>query len=359
MADGKQKEVGVSQHGWFIEGFKYYVAEELLAMSPVTGALWARRKRERTWMMTRIKNEARWIARNLERTFQVAGTVVIFDDGSTDDTEQICERFLDHKELRDYGWYGRAPRWGRHIHFLRSPYAHEATPRVDEVRDKNYLWAFLKERRTAFDYVLCLDGDEMLSRQLIHDWPLILRRMQTGVDVVVLPFIYLWDGEERQRNDGIYGPGADGYKRIRHARLFTTLRLEPLASSFVSQGHGGGFHCGSVPTGQQPMRDPALWPAPIVHFGYLEDDLRQSKYHFYTSVDPNNQQEGGYRHVIGQPNQLAPGAVEIVPWEDSVQKRSRIGHLWTELVCKLPSMAWRLARALSRSVTSHKSTPAT
>jgi len=73
MADGKQKEVGVSQHGWFIEGFKYYVAEELLAMSPVTGALWARRKRARTWMMTRVKNEARWIARNLERTFQVAG----------------------------------------------------------------------------------------------------------------------------------------------------------------------------------------------------------------------------------------------------------------------------------------------
>ena len=43
--------------------------------------------RDQTVCMMRVKNEARWIRRSLERTFEVCKFVVIWDDKSTDNTE--------------------------------------------------------------------------------------------------------------------------------------------------------------------------------------------------------------------------------------------------------------------------------
>jgi hypothetical protein len=55
---------------------------------------------------------------------------------------------------------------------------------------------------------------------------------------------------------------------------------------------------------------------PVVHFGYLDEAERQRKYVFYNKIDPGNQVEGEYRHIIGEPDVHAPGPVELVAYKD-------------------------------------------
>jgi hypothetical protein len=50
--------------------------------------------------------------------------------------------------------------------------------------------------------------------------------------------------------------------------------------------------------------------------GYIDEDLRQRKYRFYTALDPGNLAEGEYRHIIGLADVHAPGPLKFVHWED-------------------------------------------
>lgn len=237
--------------------------------------------------MMRIKNEGRWIARSLERTFEVCRTVVIFDDHSTDNTKREAVGANRPGDSELY-WYD-------------SPFQET----VNEVRDKNYLWNMVCDRK--FRHVLCLDGDEMLSRAAVREFGNATNRLEQGAQVCVLPFIYLWNDETHRRIDGVYHD-------IRHARLFTIDRSPDFRTSkFV--GHGAGFHCGSIPDrlnfGHRDMPN-----MPIVHFGYLDDEIRRRKLTFYNELDPDNEGEGYYKHIVGEPNHLAPGPVKLVHWED-------------------------------------------
>jgi hypothetical protein len=192
----------------------------------------------------------------------------------------------------------------RELHWLRSPFQDS----TEEVRDKNFLWQYVSTLK--FRHVLCLDGDEMLSLKAIRSFPAAIDMLVSGgVSVGVFPFVYLWDQEHLRRVDGVY-------RDIRHARLFTIDRAPDYKSArFI--GHGpAGFHCGSIPAqlngGHRDMP-----PLEVVHFGYLDDPLRQRKLEFYNTLDPGNAGEGFYRHVVGLPNHLAPGPVQLVPWSDA------------------------------------------
>lgn len=293
--------------------------------------------RARTVMMSRVKNEERWIARCLERTWPVAQTVVLWDDGSTDQTigcayEALKREAVVSKESMTTGWgfvaHAQAPEGLRSLHIVQSPFAYSVRQkeRVNEIRDKNALWAYVKAA-VDFDHVLCLDGDEMLSRQAIREWPRAIELLEGGHDILTMPVIYLWDSEDAQRADGVYGDGTDGTKLLRFPRLFTILRLDEQAlfdTHFKWSGSAGGFHCGSIPRESFQRRKDGreitggVFRAPIVHFGYIDDPLRQKKYQFYAhEIDPGNVGEGGYLHIIGKPNNLAPGPVQLVAWEDA------------------------------------------
>lgn len=43
--------------------------------------------------MYRVKNEGRWIQKSLESISDLCSKIVILDDGSTDDTVEICKSF--------------------------------------------------------------------------------------------------------------------------------------------------------------------------------------------------------------------------------------------------------------------------
>ena len=281
--------------------------------------------RERTVCMMRVRNEARWIARSLDRTFEVARTVVLFDDGSTDETLREARRTA-------------ATGLARVLHVLPSPFRTFSRPvspvrereTVNEVRDKNVLWFFAKAH-VDFDHVLCLDGDEILSKQAVSEFGRVWKLLNDGTDVVSLPFLYLWNDEAQRRVDGIYGDDADGQPVIRHARIFTVQRLtaDELYDTYFAWDQAGCFHCGSIPAtrgeraaGQRggQGRSGICLPLPVMHMGYLEDAERRRKFEFYNRLDPHNRSEGEYRHIIGEPDLHAPGPVELRSWRDEVPK---------------------------------------
>lgn len=285
--------------------------------------------RDQIAAMYRIKNEGRWIQRSLRRTFAVASKVVIFDDGSTDNTEAECG-FALNAALTDkspWGWIARgvSDYDKAEIHYIQSPFATTIRPkeRVNEVRDKNILWSYCKSVIECHHF-LCIDGDEYLSRAAIRNFKVGVDMLEATYDYLDVPVVYLWDKENRIRVDGVYGRAGDGLPQLRFPRLFTIKRmteLELFKHHFeMNTQWGAGFHCGSVPlAGFSPQGKPGirgLFKHPIVHLGYIDKALRDWKFDFYTTLDPNNQQEGGYVHIIEKPNYYCPGPTRFGQWED-------------------------------------------
>ncbi len=293
--------------------------------------------------MMRVRNEARWIRRSLERTFQVASTVVVWDDGSVDETHQeaagvVTQGKIDYPVSHVTLYGGRVDGLYCVLHYLRSPFrpAVNDMESVSEIRDKNILWWYVKAQ-VPFRHVLCMDGDEVLSRRAVRDFGEAVRALEGGVDMLSIPFVYLWNDERTRRVDAIYGDAdgtrggeaPDGLPRLRFPRLFTTVRCDPFdvfEQRFAWSGHRqgrrvlGGFHCGSVPQenflpkGTSPARGTANFP--VLHFGYMHEADRRAKHAWYNKIDPGNKYEGEYKHIVEEPNIHAPGPSRFAPWED-------------------------------------------
>jgi glycosyltransferase involved in cell wall biosynthesis len=281
--------------------------------------------------MMRIRNEERWIQEVLSKTFGAVQTIVVLDDGSDDHTKDeciaACGGLIDmHEDGAIQVYQGKeTPAGDRNIlHFIKSPFrpAARESQAVSEIRDKNFLWEYCKSK-VLFRHMLCLDGDEVPSQAFIRDFSQIIGWLEKQVDVVSIPFIYLWDSNAQRRVDGIYGNLADGYPRLRFPRLFTIDRItadQLHIMRFSWEGSKGGFHCGSIPrenfrpNGVEPTS--AVFARPLIHYGYRDDSDRRRKYAFYNQIDPGNKFEGEYKHIIGEPNVHAPGQVALIPWSD-------------------------------------------
>jgi hypothetical protein len=289
-------------------------------------------ERDATVCMMRIRNEARWMARGLARSFRVCRAVAVWDDGSTDDTEARVQAFFAETvggavRMRHmpWGWLWcglhREGLGHMELHYLKTPFrpARREIQNVDEVRDKNVLWEYVKAQ-LEFRCVVCLDGDEMLSLTTLREWPSLLAAMGDGVDMFVLPIVYLWDSERQRRIDGWYGDAGDGRPLVRPPRIITVAHSsddEIFQLHFAHNDQRGSFHCGSVPrAGVAREWRVSTAPGVIVHFGYLHADDRCRKYEWYNRIDPDNEFEGRYAHVVGLPDRHAPGPLQLAPWED-------------------------------------------
>jgi len=217
--------------------------------------------------MLRVKNEARWIGEVLQSIQPLTRTILVFDDHSTDDTAAI------------------ATQAGGYV--VRSPFADPKD--TDEVRDKNYALDILR-RAINPEYVLCIDGDEVLEQGAADK---IVPRLRPDTCVYSLPIKYLWNDRQHYRVDGVYGNYAAGGR---------TSIFSLIGQGAVQFGqHGGdqakcGLHCGNVPRG---LKGTGAWiNATLLHLGYMLPEDRIRKYHWYNKKDPNNAYEDGYRHVI-------------------------------------------------------------
>jgi len=199
----------------------------------------------------RVKNEERWITRSIDSIQPICHRIIILDDHSTDDTARIAQN--------------------KGVEVYDSPFSG-----LDEVRDKN----FLLERTLEADWVLCIDGDEMLARESV----LLLRDlMQSDAQCISMRIPYLWDSEDQIRIDGVYG-------EFRRHSAFRPGRHRYQSTS------ANGFHCGNVPIGARTntiTRDDIK----LLHFGYMDARDRARKYAWYNAVDPANEREDRYRHI--------------------------------------------------------------
>jgi glycosyltransferase involved in cell wall biosynthesis len=223
-------------------------------------------------VMMRVKNESRWIERCIKSVIPLAGeNIFVMDDESTDDTLKIA---------RSLG-----------VNVYADPFAGKP---LDEVRDKEWL---LSQVRAACDpdWILCIDGDEELEPTGPEK---ILRVLRTDpkCDVFALGFLFLWDKVDQVRIDG-------RYDSIVRESLFRPKNGVTFRSYYdVKDGADPkchvGLHCGNAPNG----RDRQLIIKPmavfLLHYGYLFREDRIRKYNWYRSIDPENEYEDNYRHMV-------------------------------------------------------------
>ena len=217
-------------------------------------------------VMMRVKNEARWIGRVID-SVKALGPVFVMDDGSMDDTVTIAKR---------HGGDVRT-----------SPFS---TRQLDERRDKNWMLEWVREPEYGpFDYVLCIDGDEELERGGVEK---IRRACQQGLaDVYYLRFLFLWDRPDQARFDGRYSTlSRFSLFRVRDDLSFQCLYDDPNINK--------GLHCGNAPLDLDKEVVGQALNVFLIHYGYMLKEDRLRKYEYYNQIDPNNEQEDCYRHIV-------------------------------------------------------------
>lgn len=259
--------------------------------------------------MLRVKNEARWIRRVIEAIQPVCERIFVLDDHSTDGTPAICTQlgcdvfnstFSSLDESRDKDWllnkiYGAIPLHDQH--WTRgnphSPY-----------------------------WCLAIDGDEEL---VCGDEQHIRRATQGTAHSYHLRIPYLWNDAQHIRVDRVY-------RRFESLGRPSLFRLMNQNFRFLKTPFGKGpdgrpanFHCSSIP--QELLHGAQPCAARLMHWGYLSTEDRIRKYRWYNTIDPENEAEDRYRHIVqGDVPEVPAGAIlrhagplqlEAVSWQAS------------------------------------------
>lgn len=222
----------------------------------------------------RIKNESRWIERVIRAAMLACDRVFVMDDNSTDDTVKICRKI-------------------RGVKVFRSPFKG-----IDESRDKNWLlervYEAIPEEDTHYTrgnpecphWMLAIDGDEEL---VAEDAEVIRQLVQIpNIHAWAMRILYLWDSPDQIRVDGVYRD----FSRPSLFRLMNR-QFRYMTTPF---GNGANFHCSSIP--QELIGTSQRSPARLLHWGYIDRELRLKKFEFYNRVDPENAAEDQYRHMV-------------------------------------------------------------
>lgn len=217
--------------------------------------------------LVRAKNEGRWIRKCVTSMLACCRDVVVLDDNSSDNTDV---------EAIEAG-----------ATLLLSPFN-----TFNEARDKNHLLAQVMSG-TIVDppaWCLMLDGDEELAPgaadkilQTVAGNETIRAGGATPADSYRVKFIYLWDRPDQKRIDRWY----EGFTRASLWRCAPGQKFGP--------GNAASLHCGSTPAG---LREQSIPIADVLHYGYMLRADRIRKYEYYNAIDPHNEFEDGYKHMV-------------------------------------------------------------
>jgi glycosyltransferase involved in cell wall biosynthesis len=214
----------------------------------------------------RLKNESRWIEQSLQSVINICDEIIILDDGSTDDTVKICERFPQ-------------------VVYIHS----QKNLPFDETRDKNTLLKIALQRNP--DFILTLDGDEILmlnsKQHLFHE----LNVLYPNITTFEFKGFYIWDKPNQYRCDGIFN-------NTWPKKLFR-LNGQPKNLRFAETNFPGNAHCAAVPDNlietESSIRSKSCV---ILHYGYYDKKLRLKKFNFLNKLDPHNVDFDGYKHIF-------------------------------------------------------------
>jgi len=217
-------------------------------------------------VMYRLKNEERWIKQSIESIYDFCDEIVIFDDNSTDNTKQICSQFDKVVDIHT-----------------------KTDSTFDEAQDRNFLLNMALKRKP--DVLLSLDGDEIFlpdSGKIIREE---LDILYPDVQVFEFQLLTLWDNSNQIRFDG-------HFSSFWQKRMFRLKDQHP-ELKIDNSPYPGNLHCGSIPNNTLGMENPVRSNAKIFHCASLNESLRNTKFEWYTSQDPNNPLTDNYQHMLG------------------------------------------------------------
>jgi hypothetical protein len=220
--------------------------------------------------MIRARNEGRWIGRVIESVKPLCGDLIfLMEDGSSDDTRAIAEAA------------------GAVV--LESPFVGQG---LDERRDKNWLLDEVKARCSP-DWIFMPDGDEELEPGGCEK---IRRTLESNppIDCFSLRILNLWDSVRTVRLDGVYGTMC----RQSLFRANSDLRFKSYYEGEGENHNHVGLHTSNAPgLGGNRARISPL-NVFLLHYGPLHRADRIRKYRWITALDPHNEAEGFYLHMV-------------------------------------------------------------
>jgi len=194
-----------------------------------------------------VRDEAdRYLRRVLENVQSLVDKLVIVDDGSTDDTADICREYGDVTSTADETGF-----WQH-----------------DEAVARALLWRLAGAAAGPDGWVYVADGDHLLEG--IDRAGLATLVRASLVNGWATPLLDCWDGDEQHRVDG-------------HWQAWRTPRVW-IAKAFPQEGFEArwdteGLHVGHLPSNFPLI--PGIAPAWIRHLGYCDPADRASKMERY------------------------------------------------------------------------------
>ena len=220
-----------------------------------------------------IKNEAnRYLRECLDDLTQYVDGFVILDNGSTDDSIEICSSYKKCLEVK--------------------------TDSTDFKVNELYLRKLLFELICKYnpEWILMIDADEVFESKFKTE----VKKIMAATDFFWFSFIHLhfWGDKIHYRIDKLWKPHNSAIRLCRYAPDFSyNWGITP-------------FACGSLPFNifYQPGKRTDIV---VKHYGYANPDDIKKKYEFYKEQDPL-----GRYHAKEHLESIGDKVVSLVQWND-------------------------------------------